>query len=259
MASRTVGIDLSAQPKKTAACVIEWAEIAHLMYLKGGATDDDLIAVVQRYVPTKAAIDSPFGWPSAFVSAVADFAHLATWPVGCDRRTLLLRATDFVVKEETGREPLSVSSDRIAVCAMRCAELLTRLSRDYAIERAGTGLVVEAYPAAALRQWGLDPRGYKGTTPEKVHKKEQLVDEVVAATSQWLALTTDQIALLKCSDHMLDALICAFVARSVELGQALPIPRHLRDLAEREGWIHLPRAEPLAQFRAFQRPYVSRE
>ena len=56
------------------------------------------------------------------------------------------------MKNETGAEPLSVSSDRIAICAMRCAELLVELAGDGQLERTGGGLVAEVYPAAALRQ-----------------------------------------------------------------------------------------------------------
>jgi Protein of unknown function (DUF429) len=79
------------------------------------------------------------------------------------------------VREETGVDPLSVSSNLLAICAMRCAHLLVELAGEGALDRTGAGLVAEVYPAAALRQWGLDPRGYKGTKPEKVAKRQELV------------------------------------------------------------------------------------
>lgn len=50
------------------------------------------------------------------------------------------------------------------------------------------------------------------------------------------------------SDHHLDAPISALVGRAVEVGQTLPIPAERREYAITEGWIHLPRAEPLAVF-----------
>src|SRR5207253_2236918 len=69
---------------------------------------------------------------------------------------LRFRATDFAVHERTGRWPLSVSSDLIAVPALRAARLFG------AHDRSGAGVLVEVYPAAALRIWGFSTRGYKG-------------------------------------------------------------------------------------------------
>ncbi len=113
---------------------------------------------------------------------------------------------------------------------MRCAELLVELAGEGDLDRTGGGLVVEVYPAAALRQWGFDPRGYK-------------------ATSQWLELPQEQRVLLAASDHLFDALVSALVGRAVELGRTLPVPDEHRALAASEGWIHLPKRQPLSQFR----------
>jgi hypothetical protein len=66
------------------------------------------------------------------------------------------------VLAEAGVNPLSVSADRIAHAAFRCAGLLARLAAlGEPVDRAGSGVVVEVYPAAALRRLGLTHRGYK--------------------------------------------------------------------------------------------------
>jgi hypothetical protein len=51
--------------------------------------------------------------------------------------------------------PLSVATNRIGLAATRCAGLLARLAADgRPVDRAGTGVVVEVYPAAALKLAG---------------------------------------------------------------------------------------------------------
>jgi len=247
----TVGIDLSAQPKATAVCSIEWgAGSARIVLLEADWTDDRLLRLVADTQPQKVAIDAPFGWPTPFVDAVSNFGASGAWPVGDDRRPLLLRTTDLVVGELTGTYPLSVSADKLGVCAMRCAHLLVELDAG-GLDRTGAGLAAEVYPAAALRQWGLDPRRYKGSKPDRVARRTQLVDEIAVATSSWLTLDSDQHAHLARSDHLLDALISAIVGRAVALGLTLRIPAEQRALAAVEGWIHLPCSEPLAELNAF--------
>ena len=245
----TIGIDLAAQAKETAACVVDWGDArANLRSLALGLDDEALLELIAAQQPAKVAIDAPFGWPVPFVSAVSSYAAGAPWSAS-DTRLLRLRATDLNVIELTGQQPLSVSSDRIAVTAMRCAGLLTRLAGEGPeLDRAGGGLVVEVYPAAALRRWGHDPRGYKGAKPEPLAKRTQLVEGIATASAAWLALDEDKLALVTASDHLLDALICALLARASVLGRVEPIPPQLRDLARVEGWIHLPHRQPLVEF-----------
>jgi Protein of unknown function (DUF429) len=83
--------------------------------------------VVKR--ASKTGIDCPFGWPAAFVSFVT--AHHASHPIPADgtgsRRNVTMRRTDLFVHEQLGLTPLSVSADRIAHVALRCAVLLAKL------------------------------------------------------------------------------------------------------------------------------------
>ena len=100
-------------------------------------------------------------------------ARAGAVPAGYRRRCsgeagLAFRRTDQVVHAATGRWPLSVSADRIAYPAMRCAGLLARLAATgRPVRRSGIdSLVAEVYPAAALRIWELPTAGYKTTGPQ---------------------------------------------------------------------------------------------
>src|SRR4051794_11790320 len=127
---RTLGIDLASQDAKTAFCAIEWAsEKAFVEMPRAGRPESELLDAMER--ADWLGIDAPFGWPDAMVDAVHGFAHGGTWPDAATPQALRYRATDWfthtIIAEKTQKSvwPLSVSSDRIAVCAWRCARLLT--------------------------------------------------------------------------------------------------------------------------------------
>jgi hypothetical protein len=182
----------------------------------------------------------PFGSPAPFVEALAEYQRTGEWREA-DIAPLRLRDTDRAVIASTGQQPLSVSSDRIAVTAMRCARPLTRLrAQGHSVRRDGRGLVGEVYPAAALRVWGLDPRGYKGPKPEHRAKRAALADRLCAATASWVTFAEADRASLAESDHLFDALICALLARVIADGRSREIEPEERAAALAEGWIHLP-------------------
>ena len=237
----TIGLDLAAQPRETAACVIAWrGRTGSVDELTAGLSDDGILELLRGRAPAKIAIDAPFGWPTPFVDAVAGYQQTGEWREG-DIAPLRLRDTDRAVIASTRQQPLSVSSDRIAVTAMRCARLLTRLRAEgHSVSRDGRGLVAEVYPAAALRIWGLDPRGYKGPKPEQRAKRAALTARLCDATASWLAFADADRASVADSDHLFDALICALLARLISDGRSRQIEPKDRAAAVTEGWIHLP-------------------
>ncbi len=146
---RTVGIDLAAQDAKTAACAIEWgAGRARVATPTLDVDDDHIVKLIGE--ASWSGIDAPFGWPDAMVEAVSLYAEGASWPTAVETLDLKFRGTDHHVHTITDRWPLSVSSDRIAIPAWRCAGLLRRLGNGRPIDRAGGDQVVEVYPGAAL-------------------------------------------------------------------------------------------------------------
>ena len=163
---RSFGIDLAAEPPNTAACEITWtAHGAHGRLYADRLDDGRLLTLIET--ADKVGIDCPFGWPLPFINAVAIHANAAAWPgrgqLGSShRQSLRYRLTDQISHQQVGIWPLSVSTDRIGVTAMRCAALLDALAAaGHPVDRAGGGRVVEVYPAAALKHWGLPHQGYK--------------------------------------------------------------------------------------------------
>lgn len=243
---RTLGIDLSTAETQTAACELHWdgtegRDLGGTPRL--GLADGPLLALMAQ--ADTIGIDAPFGWPDAFRAAIDAWSERDAWAAGDDRRPLRLRRTDeFLVTQ--GRTPMSVSSDRIAATAMRCADLLARhhAARGDALDRID-GHAAETYPAGALVVWGLrdEMRGYKerGATEKRRRLTERLADGAD------LELTEATVAACAASDHTLDSLLCTLVARARAIGLTHVAPPEHRGQIAREGWIHLPVPGSLAR------------
>ncbi len=235
----TAGVDLAAEAKGTAIAVIGWGGSgAQVTTVVQGAHDADVLAVAQE--ADKVGVDCPFGWPIEFVRVVHDHERgQLMMPASSGRewrRALTMRATDQHVQRTTGLTPLSVAADRIGHAALRWAAVAARLERaGLDVSRDGSGLLAEVYPAAALRHWHLPHRGYKGPANRSV--RAGLVDQLLAE-APWLELG-EHAGTCRSSDHALDAVLCALVARAAALGATVPPGRH-ESTAALEGWIHVP-------------------
>ncbi|HLP08454.1 MAG TPA: DUF429 domain-containing protein [Opitutaceae bacterium] len=232
---RTLGIDLASMPRDTAACLIDWDRgQARADGPRLGCSDVDLDELIRG--ADIVGIDAPFGWPDAFREAVADWTATIWTDDAPFRERLRLRATDRQVCHELGLVPLSVSTDRIALPAMRAMALLRRHGvRD----RSGDGRFFEVYPAGSLKIWNLPHRGYKGTLPALRTGRTATLHQLRAALP-WLTVS----AACADSDHGLDALIAALTAPCCATGHTRPPASAERTIAAREGWIHLPTSLP---------------
>ena len=243
----TVGVDLAAEPERTAVARIEWSSgRARICDVICGADDGMILAAIAE--AQKAGIDCPLGWPDDFVALVA--AHQAghvTVPgdlTGREwRRRLTMRLTDRVVHADTGLTPLSVAADRIGHVALRCAGLLAQLARrGQAVDRCGSGRVVEVYPAASLKRWGLPYRGYK--RPGDAQRLGHLVDQLLAA-APWLDGGGAE-SLCRRSHDAADAVVAALTARAASQNLTSLPTASQEPAARTEGWIAVPNA-PLSQ------------
>lgn len=258
-----MGVDLASKPEKTAVCLLRWEDGPPVVVALCRGRADDGTPLHTKWLSTtgygirgqygapitKIGIDAPFGWPEPFLDAVAAYRTGPAWPTGLDNPLdeCRLRETDRAVHRRSGKWPLSVSADKIAAPAMRCATLLTDIAGrlgDDAVERDGSGLCCEVYPDPALRHWTDDtPQGltrresYKGS--EKADKRVSLLGGLQAQLHLEDAnRLLERIAL---EDDYLDALICALVARAAELGLTHgPEDGPEQEHALVEGWIHLP-------------------
>jgi hypothetical protein len=124
---------------------------------------------------------------------------------------------------------------------MRAAGLLADLARaGHDVDRSGGGLVIEAYPAAALKRWGLRRSGYKGRDNRVARKA--LLDDLQSAML-WLDLGTSK-PLCRNDDDAFDAVICALIARASALGRTTAPDETQAQRAATEGWIAVPTCEP---------------
>ncbi len=236
---RTVGVDLAASDASTAVAVIEWTDAGgELVSLRLGAADSEIVdAAAQAH---KTGIDCALGWPDAFVAFVAAHAEASTAPdVSGEadwRRELAYRETDRVVRELTGRWPLSVSTDRLGVTALRCAGLVSRLRAAGAnTDRSGAGDIAEVYPGASLRMWGFDTRGYRVDPGAR----RALLDALCGAAPRF-AIDDASRELMVRSGDAFDAVVAAFATRAAAQGEVIEPAVHQLAQARREGWVALP-------------------
>lgn len=241
----TSGVDLAAMPERTALASIEWSAGRAIIRDVACPADDSLI-LEEIEQADKTGIDCPFGWPTAFVDFLA--AHQAGH-VGIPedrpgwRRDLTMRRTDIFVLDQVHLVPLSVSADRIAHVALRCAVLLAKLdAAGCPVDRSGSGRVVEVYPAASLRSWDLDQRGYK--QPAKPDALGHLVDRLLAA-APWLDCRFHE-QTIRHSHDALDAVIAAMTARAAAQDQTFRPGEPDLAAAKTEGWIAIP-TSPISQ------------
>lgn len=242
----TLGIDLASQPYSTAMCTLRWSKgRAEVVQVVRGVDDSSIVEQAAGVAAT--GIDAPFGWPDAFVRRMASHHDvMARHPRRNEEWTdeardlLRFRETDRQVRDVLGRWPLSVSSDQIALPALRCIGILERLGVE---DRSGDGRVFEVYPAVALHRWGLPSSGYK------ISRGRGLVDgtlDALLAAAPWLELDEDdRDAVIGCHDCF-DALVAALTARVASLGLFDSVPGEHVATAAREGWIVIPLPGSLA-------------
>jgi hypothetical protein len=202
-----------------------------------------------------AAIDAPFSIPREFLKR-----HPHTWLL--EKVSRLARsasrrpfpeATRFV-SEITGRYPCEpkkplrqterlwqekqINVRSTLWCGPRGGAAMTAacLTLLHAAERpiwpwadpCVSGLLVEAFPAAQLRHWGLPHDLYNGASGRE--RRHQLV----AHLDKRLALPARYRQAMSASADALDAVLCAFAARAVVQAAVACPPT---TAADREGWI----------------------
>ncbi len=247
-----LGIDLAANAKTTGAILIEplGASRWRAIELPTPPTDDALVEAAR--IVDVIGVDSPLGWPTAFVEAVAAHGSLRPWPGGVDRSTLTHRDTDRAIRQHGINAALSVSADKLGSVAMRCALLQRRWAEEVwgdAAPRDGSRRLVETYPAAALTDWRVESVGYKnrGDLAVAVAVRHRVVADLDAALESWLDIEPVRERCTE-SDHVLDALVSGLVAIAATAGSTHPPANLQRGAALIEGWIHVP-SRPLPDLR----------
>ncbi|WP_314452827.1 DUF429 domain-containing protein [uncultured Microbacterium sp.] len=238
---RTVGVDLAASAPGTALAEIVWDDgQARLTRLEIGIVDADIVASVTSG-EAWLGVDCPLGWPDAFADFVqAHHAGVepALGPVEGHadwRRPLVYRHTDHVVRERIGRWPLSVSTDRLGVTALRGAGLLRRLAASgFVVDRAAEGRLFEVYPGGSLRLWGFDTTGYRVDAARRA-----ILLDTLRSRAPWLDIGRFAPLAIAKADAF-DAVIAALATRAGALGLFEHPASEVLPVARREGWVVLP-------------------
>ncbi|GAA1995790.1 DUF429 domain-containing protein [Nakamurella flavida] len=249
---RTGGVDLASQDAGTGLAEIDWriddlgAVTAQVQAVALRGTNERIVELAGRV--ELLGIDSPLGWPVAFQDLLTAQRTGTVEPetvlAAMREKRLTHRLTDHEVHRLTKLWPLSVSADLIAYPAMRAATLLAMIERaGHPLSRSGIGsVVVECYPAAALRQWGLKMIGAK--------KRDGVTADLFArlqAATPWLTWEPAVVELCARSHDALDAVIVALVAGAAVLGRTRPPRPGQLAAAAIEGWVHLPDEDFLAR------------
>lgn len=90
-------------------------------------------------------------------------------------------------------------------------------------------LLVEAFPAAQLKTWGLPHQKYNGSTPEAVLNREKILKELDARVE-----FGDYRKVMAENADALDAVLAAFAAIAVTENQ---LPEDIPGISAVEGWI----------------------
>ena len=243
---RVIGIDLAARSASTGVVVMDDSGNGWVARSVADEPDDDRL-VALAVGADAIGVDAPLGWPDAFVEAVGAHHRGAAWPGTTDRRPLTHRLTDVLTREVVGRYPLSVSADLLGVVAMRAALLQQRWADEAwggtHAPRDGSGILSETYPAAAFAAWRIECRGYKARNrPDEARAvRRSIVAELRRSTRTWLDISMIEHEAAQ-NDHVLDAFVCALIALAVRTGATTGPTDEQRDVAGREGWIHVPRS-----------------
>jgi hypothetical protein len=236
---RVVGIDCAVDARRTA---IAYADVqagrleiheATLCGAKGVA--QHACEMASSVTPTLFAIDAPLGWPVALGDGLAQ--HRAGAAITASGHSFFRRRTDEIVKREAGQQPLDVGADRIARTAVAALVLLDDIRRLLRhsillawIPRIDETAAIEVYPAATLRQLGIEPRAYKKVSQAPARK----------AILQKLAKVVDVNLVLDAAEanaDVLDAIVCVIAGADFLRGACRSPSADELPLAEREGWI----------------------
>jgi len=221
--------------------IIDWSPgSARVVDVQLGVSDQQILANIDQ--AEKIGIDCALGWPVEFIEFLNGQLQLKKGEVidgGLEwRRQVSYRESDRHVREITGRWPLSVATDRLGMTALRCAGLLSRLQETgIEVDRSGLGVVVEVYPAASLRIWGFETKGYRDSATRRA---ELLAD--LNRLAPYLDLGDFREKLIESCDCF-DSLFAALSARAAALGFTHEPNSEQLEAARLEGWVALPKTK----------------
>jgi hypothetical protein len=203
-----------------------------------GAAIDAPFSIPAQYVPEKGhgallrlvggmrRDGRPFPEAHAFVNAVTD---------NNPPRNHILRATERYWRERRVNVRSTVWAGPRGGAAMTAACLTLLAKADGPIWPWATeakGLLVEAFPAAQLRQWELPHEQYNGRGQDHMKTRAKMVQAIGKRIRCYGAHASE----MRASADALDAVLCALAAVAVTAGTAAARPKDAESW-KKEGWI----------------------
>lgn len=237
---------------KTRRDVMSLVELRPVQHLPGSAHPfERLVALLRNGDYRAAAIDAPFSLPARHVpvggwpTLLRDIARLPTesrpFPKGehlvayaIENASLEslkpLRKTEqaWARRGITARSTLWNRTRPGAPFTVACLTLLAKAKAPvWPWEHADRGLLVEAFPAGQVREWGLEHKGYANAGPNAAR------DSILDAVSRRMEIPDSLLRCCQLNADALDAVLCLFAARAAS--EKLSAPED--SAATLEGWI----------------------
>lgn len=237
---KIVGVDCATQKKKTGLSLATYEQGQCSLLEARTADGEKSVAEIiagwlkedERFV---LALDAPLGWPVRLGEQL--HGHRAGEPIMEDPNRLFRRMTDKFVREKIGKVPLDVGADRIARTAHTALALIGELREILGLKvgmawdplKIEQGAVIEIYPAATMKTYGIINSGYKDAGKEKL--RESILQELKKYVEIHSGLET---ALVTNAD-VLDSAFCVLAGMDFLDGRVhMPVDSQL---ARSEGWI----------------------
>jgi predicted nuclease with RNAse H fold len=229
---RVAGIDWAAKPKDRALVCLSHGDRFQIEGVESPLSDERVKGICTSLDYRVIAVDTPFGWPVRFSEFVASWSPTEECQVPVPKdEDFRLRLTDRIVHQDTGKSPLSVSSDKIGRTAHEWVKVLqegnlqSRVKAGLDRSQQGEPAIIEVYPAAARAVLAAHGQGWP---PSLAYLFEEFSNKV----------GDDK------RSHKTDALIAAITAL-IYLGKvrgwSVEWPTGDREeAARREGWIFFP-------------------
>lgn len=250
---RVVGVDWATESKKRAAVELATQSgVLILVKVVQPFSDADAGSTLKDPGLDVVAVDTPFGWPKDFTGFVSAWSASSGGTPPPTSQSFSLRTTDLVVRQETGKQPLSVSADRIGLCARSWVNVVTA---EKVADRIDVGQrpaperpVIEVYPGASLKVFA---KHSNSKVDDADFKKKRASREAAlkGLSSVFGVQDPNQLTnmLIGVGDEDSDA-ADAFLAALTALAYLGQLPgwsvrrpaSHELALAETEGWIFFP-------------------
>ena len=254
MQATVIGVDFSTTPTQTelARATVFDASEAVVHEVRTASRGRSRIEVVAAWVRKACAgmlaliaLDAPLGWPDAMRSDPFT-SHSAGRPLQVCADPLFSRETDRQIRIRFDKRPLEVGANLIARTAHGALQFLREMNTEIN-GRAEPPLplacsprdlqhgsrVIEVYPAATLKSYGISTGSYKkrGEAGRSAHEAM-----IKALRTQGSTFESD-VKDIAGNDNKVDVAVCVLAGWDFLAGRAMAPDNTTRKLAEREGWI----------------------